>query len=293
VTGSPGSPLDFLSFHAKGAPKFVDDHVRMGISNQLNDIDAACAVIAGFPEFKDKPIIIGESDPDGCAACQGPQLGYRNGALYASYTAATFARKQAIADKHGVNLEGAVTWAFEFEDQPLFAGFRQLASGGLDLPVLNVFRMLNKMHGHRLPVESTSDAGIEAIRKSGVRAAPDVSALAALDKKTLTALVWHYHDDDILGPDAAVALTLNGLPYTGAATLTQFRIDDAHSNAFTAWKAMGSPATPTPDQYKALEKAGLLARLGTPEKVHVANGTLATHLTLPRQSVALLVLEWV
>ena len=293
VTGQTGSPLDFLSFHAKGAPKFVDDHVRMGISNQLNDIDAACAVIVGFPEFKDKPIIIGESDPDGCAACQGPQLGYRNGALYASYTAATYARKQAIADKHGVNLEGAVTWAFEFEDQPLFAGFRQLASGGLDLPVLNVFRMLNKMHGHRLPVESTSDAGIEAIRKSGVRAAPDVSALAALDKKTLTALVWHYHDDDILGPDAAVALTLNGLPYTGAATLTQFRIDDAHSNAFTAWKAMGSPATPTSEQYKALEKAGLLARLGTPEKVHAANGTLATHLTLPRQSVALLVLEWV
>jgi len=149
------------------------------------------------------------------------------------------------------------------------------------------------MHGHRLPVESTSDAGVEGIRKSGVRAAPDVSALAALDNKTLTALVWHYHDDDIPGPDAAVALTLNGLPHTGAATLTQFRIDDAHSNAFTAWKAMGSPATPTSEQYKALEKAGLLARLGTPEKVHAANGTLATHLTLPRQSVALLVLEWV
>ena len=292
VTGQTGSPLDFLSFHAKGSPKFVDDHVRMGISNQLNDIDAACAVIASFPEFKDKPIVIGESDPDGCAACQGPQLGYRNGTLYASYTAATYARKQEIADKHGVNLEGAVTWAFEFEDQPLFAGFRQLASGGLDLPVLSVFRMLNKMHGRRLPVQSTSDAGTEAIRKSGVRAAPDVSAMAALDAKTLTALVWHYHDDDIPGPDAAVALTLSGLPHQGKATLTQFRIDDAHSNSFTAWKAMGSPATPTPEQYKALEKAGLLARFGVPEKVHVTGGTLTTRLTLPRQSVSLLVLEW-
>ncbi len=241
VTGQAGSPLDFLSFHAKGSPKFIDDHVRMGIANQLNDIDAACAVIASFPEFKGKPIVIGESDPDGCAACQGPQLGYRNGTLYASYTAATFARKQEIADKHGVNLEGAVTWAFEFEDQPLFAGFRQLASGGLDLPVLNVFRMMSKMRGQRLPVESTADAGIEAIRKSGVRAAPDVSALAALDGKTLTALVWHYHDDDVPGPDAAVALTLHGLAHDGAATLTQYRIDDAHSNAFTAWKAMGRP----------------------------------------------------
>jgi xylan 1,4-beta-xylosidase len=294
VTGLAGSPLDFLSFHAKGSPKFVDDHVRMGIANQLNDIDRACAVVAGFPEFKHTPIVIGESDPDGCAACQGPQLGYRNGTLYASYTAATFARKQAIADKHGVNLEGAVTWAFEFEDQPLFAGFRQLSSGGLDLPVLNVFRMLNKMHGRRLPVESTADAGIEAIQKSGVRGVPDVSALAALDgaTKRLTALVWHYHDDDVPGPDAAVALTLNGLPHEGAATLTQFRIDDGHSNAFTAWKGMGSPPKPTANQYKALAKAGLLARVGPPEKVRVANGTLATRLVLPRQSVSLLVLEW-
>ena len=292
VTGLPGSPLDFLSFHAKGSPRFVDDHVRMGISNQLGDIDAACAVIAGFPEFKDKPIVIGESDPDGCAACQGPQLGYRNGALYASYTAATFARKQEIAGKHGVNLEGALTWAFEFEDQPLFAGFRQLASGGLDLPVLNVFRMFSKMRGRLLPVASTSDAGVEAIRKGGVRAAPDVSALAALDHKALTVLAWHYHDDDVPGLGAAITLTLNGVPHTGAATLTQFRVDDAHSNSFTAWKGMGSPATPTPAQYRALEKAGQLQRLGPPEKVHVANGILATRLTLSRQSVALLVLEW-
>ena len=28
-------PLDFVAFHAKGAPQFVDGHVRMGIANQL------------------------------------------------------------------------------------------------------------------------------------------------------------------------------------------------------------------------------------------------------------------
>ena len=49
--------------------------------------------------------------------------------------------------KYGVNLEGALTWAFEFENQPPFAGFRQLASNGIDLPVLNVFRMFGKMSG--------------------------------------------------------------------------------------------------------------------------------------------------
>ena len=34
-----GTPLDFVSFHAKGAPTFVDGHVRMGIAAQLATID--------------------------------------------------------------------------------------------------------------------------------------------------------------------------------------------------------------------------------------------------------------
>ena len=38
--------------------------------------------------------------------------------MYSSYTAASFARKHDLAERHGVNLEGALTWAFEFEDQP-------------------------------------------------------------------------------------------------------------------------------------------------------------------------------
>ena len=119
ATGKIGTPLDFVSFHAKGAPLTVDGHVRMGIADQLRTIDEGFAMVASYPELRPKPIIIGESDPDGCAACQGPQLAYRNGTMYSSYTAASFARKHELAERHGVNLEGALTWAFEFEDQPL------------------------------------------------------------------------------------------------------------------------------------------------------------------------------
>ena len=150
ATGQTGTPLDFVSFHAKGSPVYVDGHVRMGIANQLRTIDDGFRIVASFPELKDKPIVIGESDPEGCAACQGPQLAYRNGTMYSSYTAASFARKHDLAEKHGVNLEGALTWAFEFEDQPYFAGFRSLATNGIEKPVLNVFRMFSKMSGQRL-----------------------------------------------------------------------------------------------------------------------------------------------
>lgn len=292
ATGKQGTPLDLIAFHAKGQPKFVDGHVRMGISNQLRDIDRGFAVVAKYPELKNTPIVIGESDPDGCAACQGPQLGYRNTTMYSSYTAASFARKHELAAKHGINLEGALTWAFEFEDQPYFAGFRVLASNGIDLPVLNVFRMFSKMSGQRLTVESSGGISLDSILKDGVRAQPDVSALASLDGKKLCVLVWHYHDDDIPGADAALDFTLDGLPLKdGTARFQHFRIDAGHSNAFVAWRTLGSPQNPTPEQYSQLEKAGRLASSPDPETIEVKDAKATLRFVLPRQGVSLLVIE--
>jgi xylan 1,4-beta-xylosidase len=268
----------------------------MRIANQLRVIDSSFAIVASFPELKGKPIVIGESDPDGCAACSSlvyPQYGYRNGTLYASYTAASFARKHDLADKHGVDLEGALTWAFEFEDQPFFSGFRTLATNGIDKPVLNVFRMFAKMSGQRLAVDSDGAVPLDAILKSGVRDKPDVSALASLDKDKLCVFVWHYHDDDVPGPAADIELALTGLPLpAGEARLQHFRIDEEHSNAFTAWKRMDSPQKPTPEQYAQLEKAGQLTPMGAPETVRVSDAKATVKLTLPRQAVSLLVLEW-
>ncbi len=293
ATGSTGTPLDFVAFHAKGAPKLQDGHVRMGIADHLRAIDGAFSIVASFPELKRTPIVIGESDPEGCAACQGPQLGYRNGTMYSSYTAASFARAHDLADKHGVNLEGVLTWAFEFEDQAYFAGFRALASNGLDLPVLNVFRMFGKMGGQRLAVKSTADPGLEAILRDGVRGAPDVSALASLEARKLSVLLWHYHDDDLPGPDAAVELLVSGLPLVGGeARLQHYRIDEAHSNSFAAWRRMGSPIAPNEQQYAELEDAGKLALMEAPTTLRVGEGRAALRFALPRQAVSLVVLEW-
>lgn len=293
ATGKKGTPLDFVAFHAKGAPRYLDGHVRMGIANQLRTIDAGFAIIASYPELRKTPIVIGESDPEGCAACQGPQLAYRNGTMYSSYTAASFARKRDLADRHGVNFEGALTWAFEFEGQPYFAGFRSLATGGIDKPVLNVFRMFAKMGGRRVTVESDGAVPLGAILKSGVRDRPDVSALASLDKNRLCVLLWHYHDDDVPGPGATVEVTLSRLPIAdGPARLLHYRIDEDHSNSFTAWKRMGSPQRPTPAQYAQLEKAGRLQQFSAPATVSIENAAATLRLNLPRRAVSLLVLEW-
>jgi xylan 1,4-beta-xylosidase len=290
ATGKTGTPLDFVSFHAKGSPSFVDGHVRMGISNQLRTMDDGFQIIASHPELKSTPIVIGESDPDGCAACTGPQLGYRNTTMYSSYTAATVGREQELADRRGVNLEAACTWAFEFEGQPIFAGFREMATtGGINLPVFNVFRMLGKMSGKRVAVESSGAVPLDQIERTGVRGKPDVSAIAALDGNKLFVLAWHYHDDDIPGPGAAVTLTLKNLPAAVPMQLEQYRVDAEHANSYDAWLRMGSPRNPTAAQMAQLEKTGQLETVGPAETVKAHQ---ELHITLPRQAVTLLVFSW-
>jgi xylan 1,4-beta-xylosidase len=150
------------------------------------------------------------------------------------------------------------------------------------------------MGAERVTAVSDGAADLDAMMKDGVRGRPDVGALASRDARRVTVLAWHYHDDDIAGPDAAVTLALDGLGLKdGQAKLTHFRIDAAHSNAYTAWKAQGSPAKPTADQYKGLEAASQLATLtGAPATVTVTDGKATLPIVLPRQAVSLVVLEW-
>ena len=292
ATGKTGTPLDFIAFHAKGAPRVVDGHVRMGISNQLRAIDNGFKIAASFPEMKGVPIVIGESDPEGCAACSvktNPENAYRNGTMYSSYTAAQLARTYELADLHKVNLLGSVTWAFEFEGQPYFAGFRDLATNGIDKPVLNVFRMLGKMSGSRVKVQSSSAATLEEIRDKGVRGRPDIYAIAARGARDVSILVWNYHDDDLPAPAAEIELAIDGVK-NGAATITHYRVDGDHSNSYAAWLKMGSPQEPTTDQYRALEQSGKLATLAPARKIQINGGSLTERFSLPRQGVSLLVI---
>jgi xylan 1,4-beta-xylosidase len=262
----------------------------MGIKEHLATIDRGFRMIAARPALAGKPIVIGESDPEGCAACQGPRFGYRNGTMYSSYTAASFARKHELAARHGVNLQGALTWAFEFEDQPYFAGFRQLNSNGLDLPVINVFRMFARMDGRRVPATSTQQRSLDDILANGVRAAPDVGVLASRSDDTIAILVWHYHDDDVPGPAAAIDLSIANL---GGAQprITHFRIDGEHGNAYAAWQRLGSPIAPDKATYDALQAAGQLTGLTEPAGARREGKSLSVSFSLPRQGVSLLLVD--
>jgi xylan 1,4-beta-xylosidase len=268
----------------------------MNMARQLSDIENGFRIIASYPTLRHLPIIIGESDPEGCAACSedfSPQNAYRNGTMYSSYTAASFARKHDLAAKYGINLLGAVTWAFEFEDQPWFAGFRDLATNGVNKPVLNIFRMFGLMQGNRVAVNQDLAYNYRLILDSGVRGRKaDVNAFASANERSVTAMVWNYHDDNIIDVfPAMVRLQIAGMR-AGKVRLSHYRVDQEFSNAYTAWKKMGSPKPPGTEQIRELERAGQLSLFSSPGWVEVKNGMITRDLLLPRQGVSLIQLEW-
>jgi xylan 1,4-beta-xylosidase len=268
----------------------------MGIARNLQDVDSGLRIVSSYPNFRKLPVILSESDPEGCAACSArvyPQNAYRNGPLYASYTAAALKGIMDLSAKNHVSVEGMLTWAFEFDAQPYFDGFRTLATNGVDKPILNLFRMAGLMREDRVEAFSSGAIPLDEMLAKGVRENPDVDVLATRDDRGVSILIWNYHDDDAAAPNAAIGLAVQGLP--GGAQrvlLSHYRIDASHSNAYSVWKAMGSPQNPTPDQQRQLEAAGQLQLLDSPNWLWNQSGTASINFDLPRQAVSLIRLEW-
>jgi xylan 1,4-beta-xylosidase len=121
------------------------------------------------------------------------------------------------------------------------------------------------MRGDRVKTESSGRAPLDTILADGVRGNPDVDALAVRSDRGISVLAWNYHDDDVPAAEAKVRLEIVGVPSTATRVLVRhYRIDETHSNAWTAWKAMRSPQHPTPEQYARLEAAGQLQMADSP-----------------------------
>jgi len=296
ANGKGGAPLDFISFHAKGAPEVKDGRVQMGLAHEFRDVDEGLKIVASFPQFAHLPVILSEADPEGCAACSAkdhPQNAYRNGTLYPAYTAVAIRAMLDLNERSKTNLAGILTWAFEFEDQPYFLGYRTLATNGVDKPVMNLFRMLGLMSGERAEVKSSAAVTLDEMVRGGVRGKTAVDGLAARGDHSVAVMVWNYRDEEPAEGEAPVSLDVTGLPVRSRKILVRhYRIDQSHSNSYTVWKAMGSPQSPSPEQYSVLKAAGQLQMLESPRWVESKGGTLRLEFSMPGESVSLVELSW-
>jgi xylan 1,4-beta-xylosidase len=293
VTGAVGAPLDFIAFHAKGTTKLDDKkRVEMNLRNHLKTIDTYGRVIASFPEFAKLPIYIGESDPEGCAGCPAtldPERDYRRTSQFAAYTAASFMRKQDLLARTGGNLQGAVSWAFTFAEQPWFNGLRALTTNEVALPVFNTFALFARMPTKRLAVDAPSMLDVDRIITDSVRGEPDIGAVASIDASgsKLSILLWNYHDtaggDEVSEAQLAVA----GLGGRKVSKAVEYSIDKNSGNAYTAWLAMGSPQPPSKPQIVKLHAAAEMHPQAR-KVVRAAAGEARLSVALPRHSVKLI-----
>ena len=149
------------------------------------------------------------------------------------------------------------------------------------------------MDGERISPQSSHAVPLDEIISKGVRGSPDVAALASRNDKQVAIMVWHYHDDDLAGPDASIELKVNGLAGTvKSAKVSHYRVDQFHSNSYDAWRRMGSPVAPGRKQYADLETASKLATLGDADQMVFDNGNGQMLFKLPRQGVSLVILEY-
>jgi len=106
-------------------------------------------------------------------------------------------------------------------------------------------------------------------------------------------MLWNYQDAERGGLSAPATVDIKGLPKTvSRVRLSHYRIDDTHSNAYTVWKAMGSPQNPSPTQYAELKSKDGLQLLESPRWVDVKKGAITVTTDLPHHSISLLQLEW-
>jgi xylan 1,4-beta-xylosidase len=296
ATGGQGAPLDFISFHAKGNARVIDGHVELNIGTNLRDIDRGFAIIATFPTLRQLPVVLSESDPETCAACDAashPQNAFRLTSQYASYEAELLNGTLALAQRHRIKLEGTTAWAFTFPGQPIFAGFRSFTTQDIDLPLLNAFRMFGLLRGERVAIESSGELNLDEVLQSSVRTRSDVNGIATRDSHSVNVLVWNYHDDSNQSAPAEVRLTIKGLPQAVPQISVQlWGVDHDHSNAFTAWQNMGAPQNPSATQLESLKAAGQLQLLESPPRVAAEGGSVAFTFKEQPEGVSLLNLTW-
>ena len=295
VTGARGTRLDYISIHTKGGGYRIDHDAPKQTPTLfalVNHVDKGLEIMAEFPALAGLEVNLSECDPDGWAAgsrYDNPNLNYRNTEYYASYVANSVCKLMDLGRGRPNQVDGMLTWAFQFENRELFEGLRTLSTNGVDKAALNVFRLLARLGGLRMA--ATCRRSRDPLARQGgdgSRTAPDVSVLAAGDQDgRVQVFLSSHHDDWDVGTTTPVDLQIKGLEPEGRYSVVVSVVDAAHANSYAAWVAMGRPKKAKPQQARALRQAALLVPRKQPDVTADARGVAGLQLRLACHSVTL------
>ena len=301
-----GTPLDFVSFHTKGArytpwrvygPLGGPAPQRQSPSSlkMLREVRAALDAVSEHPGFRDLPCIVDECDasvPAHWGIYDNANFAYRNTEYFPVFQCKLMKKLLDLDARGGARVHLATTWSFYFEGERFFEGTRSLFTAqGVEKPVLNAYRMLARLGDTRLAVESSGAWPLDRLDGDEAGMPEEVDALATFNgRDCVSVLVWRHADDQYATDPAAreVALALERLPFTGPVRVRHWRIDTGHSNSHGAWQAQGRPQDPSEGQLRAIKEHQGLELLEPDREVAVAGGRVALSVALPLPSVSLL-----
>jgi xylan 1,4-beta-xylosidase len=299
------TPLDFVSFHTKGArftpwrvygPLGGPAPVRQSPSSlkMLREVRAALDAVSAHAEFRDLPCIVDECDasvPAHWGVYDNDNFAYRNTEYFAVFQCKLMKKLLDLDARSAARVHQATTWSFYFEGERFFEGTRSLfTAAAIEKPVLNAYRMLSRLGDTRFAAESTHTWTLDRLDADEAGMPEEIDALAAGGPSRVSVLVWRHADDQYAtDPDAAdVALRIERLPFRGNVTVTHWRIDASHSNSHAAWQAQGAPQDPTAGQLAVIRERQGLERLEADRSETVRDGMLTLRLSLPLPSVSLI-----
>ncbi|MGA2881195.1 MAG: glycosyl hydrolase family 39 [Bryobacteraceae bacterium] len=138
-------------------------------------------------------------------------------------------------------------WTFSdvFEEQgviktPFYGGYGAIAEGEVPKAALNAFAMLHRLGEHR----SQPDLANALVTKRADGA--------------LAVAVWNYAAPGTTGAARKVHVAIAGRTATQRYHVEI--LDPDHGSALAAWRAMGSPASPTREQYERLRRAAAVTQ---------------------------------
>ncbi|QHQ62824.1 hypothetical protein Ana3638_20250 [Anaerocolumna sedimenticola] len=250
-------------------------------------------------------MVLSEADPDGWAAggvYDNANMIFRNTEYYATYVVSTYTKIDELSRRYKIKVR-PLAWAFMFPGERCFEGTRTFTTQGINKAVFNMFKILGQLGHERLNLEYNQalKRGYEEEPDIGnpvqsqytaEEEITDISGFAVKGSNGETQIVIYSHNNDRDKQEVIkVNLKVSGLKGKKEVTVSHYRIDEEHSNAYAEWIRQGSPMYPDELQYKAIKARDDLEKLTDDYIAVVTDGQVTVSFDLTAHSVSYLVVK--
>lgn len=284
ATGKKGTPLDYIGVHtyggssSHGGPGYEHPSIKYMFKLQ----EKLATIRDEFKELRGKPILVEEWGISS-AGTKGmgaePMAEVRNSQYGAAFLVSLAAQHLTRKNKASLNINQYLFCASGYEaDRPRnFNGYRTFTTNDdIVKPIFNSYQLMGKLGNRLLEYEAQGEENVFVIPTQK-------------EDGSLSIILTHFDEIDVYNQGDSVTVKLLIKKYWNAEKLQMqhWRIDQTHSNAFTAFRQMGSPEFLNPIAEDQLKTAMQLQKL-QPDATQEAKPEMEMEFSLPVNSVSLM-----